>query len=390
MQEYTDPVDRLVKLNEVIRFILLDEAVGEYLSEGPFGRSRGSGRPMPQRYIEAQRLRDSMKQQRISANFQRTMELKQRDLARSDAFREMVRQDTFNDAVARYKARRAGAQAAPATTGAAPTTGTQGTSPVATAQPDAGLPSAPGKGTTQTRVEELPAQEVRQLAAGEQTRSIVGLRPSDEVQAERDRNLATIKQKTAEAGLPSEEEREALGASERARRGVELGGNVDPAAVEASRQAAARGRAEDAARMGAAGMQAVPTTSGAPSGPGRNVTTDKEGVKSDIQTVQAKARAAGVAPGGPNAPDAREAARRERSERAMQGGLSLVSRKPVVQGPGQAAVSNVTRGMNQPQQGTSQAERMRTATQGQQSRGVTPNENLQSRRGVAPTRGVGY
>lgn len=354
MQEYTDPVDRLVKLNEVIRFILLDEAVGEYLSEGPFGRSRGSGRPMPQRYIEAQRLRDSMKQQRISANFQRTMELKQRDQARSDAFREMVRQDRFSDAVARYKARRAGAQAAPATTGAAPTTGTQGTSPVATAQPDAGLPSAPGKGGPQSTLSraEMPASEVQSILADPERSHILGTAPGEKQAARR---------------ASSEEQMLAAEPGQVAR------GEISMTTAE---------------RMAAAKAQREKDGTSVPSDfvPGKTQIGDRAltSVQGQVDASRERAAIAKEADrklGLDTTPSAAEQARRERSERAMEGGLSLVQRRPVVRDPLKRAISNVTRGMNQPQQSTSSAELIRRAsTERQVNGGPRPNENL----GMAP------
>ncbi len=322
MQEYTDPVDRLAKINEAIRFILLDEAVGGYLSEGPFGRSRGSGRPMPQRYIEAQRLRDSMKQQRVMQNFQRTMQDREELMAMRGERRSILRQAAQERWKQRF-AERQGKGVAPATTGAAPTTGDQGTAP-ATASPDGGL-SAPGRGPgTGTSIGYVGPEEIKNMDP-----YLKGEGPSAQRQAQIDANLELIKQKTKEAGLPSEEERLAAARAEQEKRGVVPNQQVG-------------------------------------------------GAQGQVQASRERARAAGVAPGGPNAPDAKEVARQQRMGRAMEGGYSLAPRKPVVQGPGQAAVSNVTRGMNQPQQGTSEAERTQAARQAQQERNVRPNQNLQA------------
>ena len=245
-----DPVDRLSSINEALREMIIDGALDNILSE--------RFRPLPQRYVERQRMRDEMNRERIASNFAYT-QAKRDYMTGLRAERDTMRMDR---AQARWKDRFNRPESPPPQTPSqtSPQTAPQSnvgdeSNPNFVGPPSSRMPGASSSANDWRRfIPQLPnpnlmtpsavqrpssvtpppppSEQQRagfgRVASSELDQNTRGGTPTADEQNRRDRNAAEMDRQSAAQGVPSEADRMAAARAEQARRGVRPNQNTQP------------------------------------------------------------------------------------------------------------------------------------------------------------------
>jgi len=177
-----DSVDRLSSINEVLREMLIGGALENILSE--------RFRPLPQRYVERQRMADEMRRERIASNFAYTQN--KRELLRTA--REARDFERLDRAQQRWYNRFNRPESPP------PQTPSQ--TPPQSNVGDESNPNFVGPPSSLR-----PRAGFGRVASSELDQNTRGGTPTADEQARRDRNAAEMDRLSAAQGVPSEADR---------------------------------------------------------------------------------------------------------------------------------------------------------------------------------------
>jgi hypothetical protein len=259
MSKEKDSVDRLSTINEALREMVIDGALENILSE--------RFRPLPQRYVERQQMRDDMNRARIASNFAYTQS-KRDYMTGLRAERDTMRMDRAQQ---RWKDRFAENRPVTPPSSTPPSSGS--TPPADTTSDEARVNAMRGPLEDRTSSVEKssasdwrrfipqypnpslmtppavqrpssvtppppPAEQQRagygQVRPSELDQNTRGDTPTADEQARRDRNAAEMDRQTAAQGLPSEADRLAAARAEQARRGVRPNQNTQQRSATAN------------------------------------------------------------------------------------------------------------------------------------------------------------